>query len=111
MGAAEHLRRELEVEASLAQIAVALPSIPPKAHQLSIRLYIRSRKGTAGLTVAMSRAAQCCPGGAGSIAGSVTAGPAEPHIAQQPERSVIGLEGMRRSPSWESIRCALPYQK
>jgi hypothetical protein len=42
-GPVEYLRREVEVEASLAQTAVALPSIPPEAHGVSIRLYIRRR--------------------------------------------------------------------
>jgi hypothetical protein len=40
----EDLRRELEIEASRSQIAVALPSIPPEAHTASIRMYILMRK-------------------------------------------------------------------
>jgi hypothetical protein len=42
-GSVEHLRRELEVEASLAQVAIALACVPSEAHRDSIRLYIQRR--------------------------------------------------------------------
>jgi len=50
----EHLRGELEVEASRSEIAIAFPSIPPEAHDRSIRLYIRRCNGAVGLTVELS---------------------------------------------------------
>jgi hypothetical protein len=46
----EHLRRELEVKAPRSEIAIAFPRIPPEAHGLSIRLYIRRCTVVVGLT-------------------------------------------------------------
>lgn len=40
-GSVEDLRRELEIEASLAQVPTTLPRVPPEAHGESIRLYIQ----------------------------------------------------------------------
>jgi hypothetical protein len=47
------LRGELEIKASRSEIAVAFPNVPPEAHTLSIRLYIRVRNVVVGLTTAV----------------------------------------------------------
>ena len=51
----EHLRRELEVKAPRSEVAIAFPSIPPEAHGLSIRLYIRRCNVVVGLTLPVKR--------------------------------------------------------
>jgi len=46
----EHLRGELEVKAPRSEVAIAFSCIPPEAHRVSIRLYIRRRNVVVGLT-------------------------------------------------------------
>ena len=57
----EHLRGELEVEAPHSEIAIAFPSVPPEAHALSIRAYIRRCNGVVGLTQRRSAASRAHP--------------------------------------------------
>ena len=55
----KHLRGELEVEAPRSEVAIAFSSIPPEAHEASIRLYIRRCNVAVGLD-SMAVEAETC---------------------------------------------------